>query len=166
MLADTEHLSINVGPKCLFLRANRPKAMTLRFTSFELAKGFVESILEEMQRPIAKAATAAVRKTGEIAKRTGRASIAAAGFFRKWQNALRVNIYPPQGERRRPGGIHPSQNSVRWRVRRRRGHREKPLLWLPLPKLPLRSWTPPESSGDRLDFSEAWRSSPAYDVLI
>jgi hypothetical protein len=36
------------------------------------------------------------REAGEIVKRDGRASIAAAGFSRKWQNALRVKIYPPQ----------------------------------------------------------------------
>jgi hypothetical protein len=44
----------------------------------------------------------AVREAGEIAKQNGRASIATAGFSRKWQNAFRVNIYPPQGDSLRP----------------------------------------------------------------
>jgi hypothetical protein len=66
--------------------------MTLRFTLSDIAKRFVDTITREIQRPIAKAATAAIREAGEIAKRDGRASIAAAGFSRKWQNALRVNI--------------------------------------------------------------------------
>ena len=57
-----------------------------------------------MQRPIARAATA-VREAGAIVERNGRASIAAAGFSRKWQNALRVNIYPPQGDSMRPAAF-------------------------------------------------------------
>jgi hypothetical protein len=46
--------------------------MSFRFTLSDVAKGFVDTIVREMQRPIAKAATAAVRDAGDIAKRTGR----------------------------------------------------------------------------------------------
>jgi hypothetical protein len=66
--------------------------MNLRFALSDVAKHFVDAIVKEMRRPIARAATAAIREAGEIAKRDGRASIAAAGFSRKWQDALRVNI--------------------------------------------------------------------------
>src|SRR5947207_10708332 len=79
--------------------------MSLRFAFSDVAKAFVDTIVKEMQRPIAKAATAAIREAGEIAKRDGRASIAAAGFSRKWQNALRVNIYPPRGDSMRPAAF-------------------------------------------------------------
>jgi hypothetical protein len=65
--------------------------MSVRLAFSDVAKSFVDAITREIQRPIAKAATAAVREAGEIAKRDGRASVAAAGFSRKWQNALRVN---------------------------------------------------------------------------
>ncbi|RWF44300.1 MAG: hypothetical protein EOS65_02680 [Mesorhizobium sp.] len=44
--------------------------------------------------PIAAAATAAITEAGDIVKKEGRADIASAGFSKKWQNALRVNIYP------------------------------------------------------------------------
>ncbi|RUV75923.1 MAG: hypothetical protein EOR30_17060 [Mesorhizobium sp.] len=44
--------------------------------------------------PIAFAATAAISEAGDIVKREGRADIAAAGFSKRWQNALRVNVYP------------------------------------------------------------------------
>lgn len=72
--------------------------MSARSTLSDVAKGFVGTIPREIERPIAKAGIAAVREAGEIAKSKGRASIAASGFSRKWQNALRVNIYPPQGD--------------------------------------------------------------------
>lgn len=45
---------------------------------------------------IARAASGAIRDAGDQVKREGRAAIGAAGFSRKWQNALRVNIYPPR----------------------------------------------------------------------
>jgi hypothetical protein len=48
--------------------------MNLRFALSDVAHGFVDTIVKEMQRPIAKAATAAVREAGDIAKRNGRAS--------------------------------------------------------------------------------------------
>jgi hypothetical protein len=38
--------------------------MALRFTLSEVGKGFRDGIQEELQRPMAKAATAAVREVG------------------------------------------------------------------------------------------------------
>jgi hypothetical protein len=90
----------------------------------------------------AKAATAAIREAGEIAKRDGRASIAAAGFSRKWQNALRVNFYPPQGDSMRPAAF------IFHKIRYAGVFEEgvviggQPLLWLPLPNVPLRRGQP------------------------
>jgi hypothetical protein len=116
--------------------------MGLRFALSDVAKSFVDTIVKELQRPIAKAATAAVREAGEIAKRNGRASIAAAGFSRKWQNALRVNIYPPQGDSMRPAAF------IFHKIRYAGVFEEgaviggKPLLWLPLPTVPLRRGRP------------------------
>jgi hypothetical protein len=52
--------------------------MSLRFALSDVVKGFVDTIVREIQRPIAKAATAAIRDAGDIAKRNGRTSIAAA----------------------------------------------------------------------------------------
>jgi hypothetical protein len=116
--------------------------MSPGFTLSDVAKGFVDTITREIQRPIAKAATAAVRDAGEIAKQNGRASIAAAGFSRKWQNALRVNIYPPQGDSLRPAAF------IFHKIRYAGVFEEgaviggQPLLWLPLPTVPLRRGRP------------------------
>ena len=46
---------------------------------------------------IEEAATAAARTAGDIIKAGGRASIAAAGFSTRWQNALRVEVFPRRG---------------------------------------------------------------------
>jgi hypothetical protein len=116
--------------------------MTLRFTLSDVAKGFVDTIVQEMQRPIAKAATAAIREAGDIAKRNGRTSIAAAGFSRKWQNALRVNVYPPQGDSLRPAAF--IYHKIRYAGVFEDGTviHGQPLLWLPLANVPLRRGRP------------------------
>lgn len=116
--------------------------MSLRFKLTDVAKGFVDVITRELRIPIARAATAAIRDAGEIAKRNGRSSIAAAGFSRKWQNALRVNIYPTQGESLRPAAF------IFQKIRYAGVFEEgaviagKPLLWLPLPNVPVRRGRP------------------------
>ena len=91
---------------------------------------------------MARAATAAIRDAGDIAKRGGRSSIAAAGFSRKWQNALRVNIYPPQGESIRPAAF--VFHKIRYAGIFEEGAAiaGKPLLWLPLSNVPLRRGRP------------------------
>src|SRR4029078_10248040 len=116
--------------------------MSLRFALSDIAKGFLDTVTKEIQRPIAKAATAAIREAGEIAKRDGRASIAAAGFSRKWQNALRVNIYPPQGDSMRPAAF--IYHKIRYAGVFEEGAviSGQPLLWLPLPNVPLRRGRP------------------------
>jgi hypothetical protein len=113
-----------------------------RFAFSEVAKNFIDTITKELQRPIAKAATAAVREAGEIAKRNGHASIAAAGFSRKWQNALRVNVYPPLGDSMRPAAF--LFHKIRYAGVFEEGAviGGQPLLWLPLPTVPLRRGRP------------------------
>src|SRR6476660_1481334 len=114
----------------------------VRFRLTDVAKGFVDVIARGIERPMARAATAAVRDAGDIAKRGGRSSIAVAGFSHKWQNALRVNIYPPQGESLRPAAF------VFHKIRYAGVFEEgaviggKPLLWLPLSNVPIRRGRP------------------------
>lgn len=116
--------------------------MSLRFAFSDVARGFVDVIVKEIQRPIAKAATATIREVGEIAKRNGRASIAASGLSRKWQNALRVNIYPPQADSMRPAAF--IYHKIRYAGVFEDGAviGGQPLLWLPLPGVPIRRGRP------------------------
>ena len=116
--------------------------MSLRFRLSDVAKGFIDTIAREIEKPIARAATAAMRDTGEIAKRGGRSSIASAGFSRKWQNALRVNIYPAQGASIRPAAF--IFHKIRYAGVFEEGAviAGKPLLWLPLNGVPIRRGRP------------------------
>jgi hypothetical protein len=116
--------------------------VSFQFALSDVARSFANAIVNGMQRPMAKAATAAVREAGEIAKRDGRASIAGAGFSRKWQNALRVNIYPPQGDSLRPAAF--IYHKIRYAGVFEEGAviGGQPLLWLPLPTVPLRRGRP------------------------
>ena len=74
--------------------------MSLRLTLSAVAGGFLRAMTEG-ERPMERAATAAVREAAEMAKSAGRANIATAGFSRKWQNALRARIFPPNHDRMR-----------------------------------------------------------------
>jgi hypothetical protein len=114
----------------------------MRFSLTNVAKGFVDVIARELQKPIAKAATAAMRDAAEVAKRAGRSSIASAGFSRKWQNALRVNIYPAQGNSMRPAAF--IFHKIRYAGVFEEGAviRGQPLLWLPLGNVPVRRGHP------------------------
>ncbi len=89
------------------------------------------------EEPIARAATAAVGEAGERIKVAARADIAAAGFSRKWQNALRVDRYPRGHEVSVNAAAH-----VYHRIPYAWVHEEgatihgQPLLWLPLSNAP------------------------------
>lgn len=61
---------------------------------YEYTKGEFFGAMAALKDPIAAAGTAAITEAGDIIKKEGRADIGGAGFSRKWQNALRVNIYP------------------------------------------------------------------------
>ncbi|RVD14310.1 hypothetical protein EN749_20220 [Mesorhizobium sp. M7A.F.Ca.ET.027.02.1.1] len=61
---------------------------------YQKKDGEFAGAMASIKDPIAFAGTAAITEAGDIVKREGRADIAAAGFSRKWQNALRVNVYP------------------------------------------------------------------------
>lgn len=64
---------------------------------YSAVRGEFDQAIRQIYSPIAIAATGAIKDAGDQIKSSGRANIAAAGFSRKWQNALRVNLYPPRG---------------------------------------------------------------------
>lgn len=111
---------------------------------FAVARGAFAETMTAIAEPMAHAGTAAIRKIGEEVKTKARASIAAAGFSLRWQQALRVDVYPVRGEsldaaahiyHRIPyAGVFERGASIPGR----------PLLWLPL------SQTPTRGGGRRL----------------
>lgn len=70
--------------------------MSLRLI-YSFVPGEFEEALKEKYRPIAEAAQGAIVEIAAQVKTEARADIAAAGFSTKWQNALRVDVFPKRG---------------------------------------------------------------------
>ncbi|TIX27301.1 DUF6441 family protein [Mesorhizobium sp.] len=89
--------------------------------------------------PIAFAGTAAISEAGDIVKRDGRQDIAAAGFSRKWQNALRVNVYPRRRNSMNAAAL--IYHNIRYAGVFEEGATitGHPRLWLPLKDTPKRA---------------------------
>lgn len=111
--------------------------MSLRVT-LDIISGDFERQAEEHARTVARTSTLAMREVQGDVKSKGRANIAAAGFSRRWQNALRVDLYPPRGDAANPAvylfhriqyaGVFEDGATIQGR----------PMLWLPLPHTPKR----------------------------
>lgn len=65
---------------------------------FSAQEGALDKLLEEIEQQINAARQGAVQDAANMAVREGRANIAAAGFSRRWQNALKYNFYPNEGD--------------------------------------------------------------------
>lgn len=111
--------------------------MSLRLT-FRALKGEFEEAVNELNRPIAEAATAAMKEAAEIAKTEARASIAAAGFSRRWQNTLRVEVYPKRDVSTNPAALIYHRIPYADVFETGATIRGNPRLWLPLPSAPKR----------------------------
>jgi hypothetical protein len=92
--------------------------------------------MRALRDQMAAAATGAIRDAGDQIKREGRANIAAAGFSSKWQNTLRVNIYPNKGASLDPAAL--AYHKIPYSAVFEEGATisGSPLLWLPLRNVP------------------------------
>lgn len=105
---------------------------------FAAARGEFEKAFKEKYGIVAKAATGAIKDGAAQAKTRGRAAIGSGGFGRRWQNALRVEVYPRSGQSVNAAMyIHHNipYSSVFQTGATLRGRR---LLWLPVPGAPLK----------------------------
>jgi hypothetical protein len=107
---------------------------------YSAATGEFAEALKAMEKPIASAATAAIRDMGQQMKREGRAVIAAAGFSVKWQNAYQLTYYPNKGKKESIGASAFAWHEIKYSAIYQRGGKisGSPLLWLPLKGLPER----------------------------
>ncbi|MEJ6845083.1 DUF6441 family protein [Sinorhizobium fredii] len=67
--------------------------MTLKLL-YRAVKGEFAEAMREKYRPLAEAGQETIIETANEIKTAARQDIAAAGFSRRWQNALRVDVYP------------------------------------------------------------------------
>jgi hypothetical protein len=133
--------------------------MSVRLTLSAVAGGFFRALIEG-EKPMAKAATSAIREAAELAKAGGRASIAAAGFSRKWQNALRANVYPRGRDSMRAAALVYHKIPYAQVFEDGAIIHGKPYLWLPLPNAPF------GAGGKRIPASKfrAQTGSPLYTM--
>ena len=103
----------------------------------------LSKVFGEMKTPIAQAATTAMRQAGEILKTEARKEIAKGGLGRKWQTALRVNVYPQNKDSLSPAAFMYHKIPYAWVFEQGATIRGKPLLWLPLPSVPKRGTRQP-----------------------
>jgi hypothetical protein len=61
---------------------------------YSYTRGEIASALQEMYLPMAEAASAAIASAAETIKAEARADIGRAGFSKRWQNTLRVDVHP------------------------------------------------------------------------
>jgi len=120
--------------------------MSLRLT-YQFVTGQFAQAFADIEKPIAKAATAAMNEAAQLAKTGGRANIAAAGFSLKWQNALRADVYPKGRDSLGPAALIHHKIPYSEIFEAGGTIQGQPLLWLPIDKnLPLQSggkrWTP------------------------
>lgn len=133
-----------------------------RFVLNAVGDAFKHTIAE-LEKPMARAATAAMKQAAELAKAKGRASIAAGGFSKKWQNALRANVYPATGASLKPAALVFHKISYSSVFEEGATIAGKPLLWIPLANVPSSS----RGSGHPMTPSEyAARFGPLVSVNV
>lgn len=115
--------------------------------TYTYQKGAFAQAIADIKQPIAKAATGAMKDTAELAKKRGRASIAAAGFSSRWQNALRADVYPTGKASMSPAAVIRHKIDYAGIFEEGGTISGNPLLWIPIEaNMPVRSggrrWTP------------------------
>lgn len=110
---------------------------------YSAVQGELDKALRALNEPIAVAATGAIKDAAAQVKKEGRAAIAAGGFGQKWQNALRVDIYPAAGTSINAAAR--AKHNIPYAGVFETGATifGKPLLWIPI------SGTPARISGQR-----------------
>jgi hypothetical protein len=103
---------------------------------YQVLKGEFEAALRDKYKPLAEAGSAAMIETAETIKTEGRRDIASAGFGKRWQNALRVDVYPKRGVSLNAAALIYHKIPYADVFETGATIRGKPRLWLPLSTTP------------------------------
>ncbi len=109
-------------------------------------RGGLAAAIERIERPIAEAATKAMRAMSDDLKDAARRDIAGAGFASKWQKALRVDAYPRRGVS--TGAAAMIYHRIKYADVFESGAviRGRPLLWVPMTSIGV----PPKLGREKL----------------
>lgn len=121
---------------------------TFRFT-WDIVDGEFAEKFADLKKPIAQAAMEAMVEVRDTVKAQGRAAIAAAGFSKKWQNALRADYYPGGPKAHPRPSTHPAvfvHHNIQYADVFEEGAtiHGNPMVWVPL------QGTPVSAGGKRL----------------
>lgn len=111
--------------------------MALRLV-YSAVQGELDQALRAIYQPIAAAATGAIKDAAAQIKTEGRAALGAAGLGQKWQNALRVEIYPKSGVSANAAALAHHNIPYAGVFETGADVSGKPLLWIPLSGSPAR----------------------------
>jgi len=103
---------------------------------YQVLKGEFEAALRDKYKPLAEAGSAAMIETADTIKTEGRRDIASAGFGKRWQNALRVDVYPKRGVSLNAAALIYHKIPYADVFETGATIRGKPRLWLPLSTTP------------------------------
>lgn len=125
-----------------------------------ISREFERAYRDYVYGTMAAAATSAVREAADTVKSKGRANIAAGGFGRRWQKALRANVYPRGRNSVNAAALiyHKIPYAGVFETGAVIGG--KPYLWLPLPT------TPFGAGGRRISASQYRKKvgAPLYSI--
>lgn len=105
---------------------------------YSAVKGELGQALQAFSVPIAAAATGAIKDAAAQIKTQGRAAIASGGFGQKWQNALRIEVYPKSGTSINAAALAHHKIPYAGIFETGGTIAGKPLLWVPLTGTPAR----------------------------
>jgi len=106
--------------------------------AYKFATGRFSEAMAEIYSPIAKAGTMAMREAVDGAKNAARENIAAAGFSKKWQNAMRGVTFPQRKSAYSAEAVGSLWHKITYASIFEEGGRiaGRPLLWVPLSSTP------------------------------
>lgn len=105
---------------------------------YQALKGEFEQALREKYRPLAEAGQETIEEVATQVKLKGRAHIAQAGFSKRWQNALRADVYPKRKVSLNAATLIYHKIPYADVFETGATIRGKPRLWLPLSTTPKR----------------------------
>lgn len=107
--------------------------LSLKYTA---KPGEIAEAFRGLSKPIANASTDALRAAAETVKRQGRQSIGGAGFSKRWENALRVDVYPKKRDSMSAAAVIHHKIPYADVFESGATVRGKPKLWVPLSSTP------------------------------
>jgi Family of unknown function (DUF6441) len=122
------------------------------------AKEFAKAI-REIEKPIARIATATIRQSSQIAKKEAAQVIKAAGFSARSSRNLRYTLSPERGDAINVSSTFQFRTGYFNLFEEGGTIHGKPLLWLPLPTVPLGRGGRPLRPREYID-----RLGPLYSV--